>query len=205
MKKTLAFILACAMLFTLCACGEKEPKVESTPEPTPTENVQPSPSPELLTDDRGIAGMKASPIMLMMESSFGVPYPTVSPAFDLDYAATSCSSSGSKADDFYQGVAYDYSMSLDDDDEIVGASFGISSTGASGTTLTLAADLYFYAVSLIEYDTSDSDALSTWISDNLETVAGTDGGVSTTIGDAVFSLYGIDGDSYWIDIAKVSE
>ena len=33
MKKILAFVLACTMLLALCACGGKEPKVETTPEP----------------------------------------------------------------------------------------------------------------------------------------------------------------------------
>ena len=90
---------------------------------------------------------------------------------------------------------------MDADGEIIGASFGLSANlGTSEQDLLLAADLYFYTVAILPYDTSDEETITTWFEDELP-YASSDG-TSTTIGDATFTLYGIPGGSYWVDISK---
>lgn len=204
MKKMVMALAAGMLTVLLCACGSpKQTDTVQTPISTATQTpeITPSPTQGIPTDDpRGIPGMKASTIKTLLNTSFGVPLGEDGPAFDQDYAATSCTSYG---EDRTGAVSYDYSISIDSDGEIIGASFGISSINATGTSFLQAADLYLYAVGLVSYDTADSDALTAWIAENLETVAGTDG-VSTTIGDAMFELYGLQDTSYWIDISSAT-
>lgn len=152
-------------------------------------------------DNNGIPGMNSFPIKMVLESDpFGIPADANTPAPEEAAGTFSsyCVSSGSET----PGVLYDYSLTLDSDDEIIGASFGVSSTTATESELLMAADLFFYAVAINPYDTADQDTLTTWVSDNLSTV--TADGAEITVGDAVFQMYGIPGAMYWIDISKAN-
>lgn len=157
---------------------------------------------ELNSDDRGIPGMDPFAVKIILNSEpFDIPIPETIPEDALNpYCASHCSTTGGGD---RSGVTYDYSLSLDSDGEIVGASFGITSTTATAQQLLTAADLYFYTVSLIQYDTSDEDSLYAWFSESLKNAS--DKGISTTIGDASFDLYGTPGIMYWVDISKADK
>lgn len=129
---------------------------------------------------------------------YEVPKGELTPAAAENTAgAFTCTSTGGGEG---SGVMYDYSLTLDEDEEIVGATFGIMSTTASERELLTAADLYFYAVSLLKYDTADTDALTEWFAANLANAS--EDAIETTIGDATFQLYGTPGTMYWVDISK---
>lgn len=145
--------------------------------------------------------MSATTIRLLLESSFGVPWTNENIKTDeaAAYCYASCSSSGSNNDD----VTYDYSISIDEDGEIIGASFGISgAVSTSAQKLNQSADLYFYAISILPYDTADEETLTAWFEDSLPNASNE--GISTTVGDATYTLYGIPGNTYWLDISKAT-
>ena len=212
MKKSLYLLLVPAIALTLTACGGSGGQASSTPTPidTPlpsptteveqfTETPQTSPAPSPKEDDRGIPGMKASTIRLLLDSSFGVPWTDNKPAPDaaMNIYDSSCSSTGSNDDN----VIYDYSITMDKDEEIISASFGVSSTsGSTAESLFYAADLYFYALAIMPYDTANEDTVVTWFEETLPN-ATTDGD-SISVGDATFTLYGSPYSMYWVDISK---
>ena len=208
MKKKLSLLLVPAIALTLTACGSSggQASTSPTPSPSPTaseeqlsETPQYSFAPEVQEDDRGIPGMKSSTIRLLLDSSFGVPWTDNVPAPDAakNIYAFSCSSTGSND----SSVTYDYSISMDEDEEIISASFGVSSvSGTSDQSLFNAADLYFYALAIMPYDTADEDTIVAWFEDSLPN-ATTDGD-SLTVGDATFTLYGSPYSMYWVDISK---
>ena len=147
----------------------------------------------------GIPGMDSFTIRLVLESSpFSIPLTdgTIASPEAINLYAQSYVSSGSED----PNVLYDYSITEDLDGEIIGATFGITSAGASEQELLTAADLFFYAVSIIPYDTADEDTLTAWFESTLPTVS--ESGESITVGDATFELYGMPGSMYWVDISK---
>lgn len=157
---------------------------------------------ETTSDDRGIPGMRAFPIRAILESDpFCVPMTddVPAPAEAESIYSSSCTSSGSGN----KGILYDYSITMDSDGEIIGASFGIVGTTASQKELLTAADLFFYSVSIISYDTSDEEQLTAWFEENLPSAS--DAATEIVVGDAKFELYGIPETMYWVDISKVSE
>lgn len=206
MKKKLSLLLILAISVTLTACGSSNNQADTTPLSSPvtteeqiSEVPQASPVSEAPADDRGIPGMKASTIRLLLDSSFGVPWTDNVPASDeaKDFYAFSCSSTGSNDDN----VAYDYSITMDEDEEIIGATFGVSALGgASQQALLNAADLYFYALAILPYDTADEDTIVAWFEDALPDA--TTVGESCSVGDATFTLYGSPYSMYWVDISK---
>lgn len=210
MGKILSVCVSLIFLIALVSCGDTSPaKNEAGPtaDPVASEPVDQTPAAEqsfdsadsLLADDRGIPGMKSYALLTVLTGEpFGVPMGDNSPTdAENTGSAYTCVSNGSgKGSD----IMYDYSLTLDADEEIIGASFGVMSTTASEKELLTAADLYFYAIGLIKYDTADSETLTTWFSDNLPN-AGPEA-IEITIGDATFQLYGSPGVMYWVDISK---
>lgn len=208
MKKFLSICISLTLLMALVSCGDSSPSKNESPTEqefsTPVDQIpdteQSSNSTDSLSaDDRGIPGMKSFALLAVLTGEpFGIPMGDNNPtdAENTSSAYTCVSNGGGEG----SGIMYDYSLSLDSDKEIIGASFGVMSTTASERELLTAADLYFYAISLIEYDTADSETLAAWFSDNLPN-AGSEA-IETTIGDAVFQLYGISGVMYWVDISK---
>ncbi len=170
-------------------------------EQSPSTNNEGSSSGEDLaeTDEKGISGMDSFTIRYVLQSDpFCIPMTETVPAPEAagDIFSASCSSSGSGN----AGVLYDYSLTLDADEEVISASLGVSSTGASEQELLTAADLYFYTISIVPYDTADEETLTAWFEDNLPNV--TSDGITTTIGEATYQLYGTPGSMYWVDISK---
>lgn len=208
MRKILSVCISLILLTALVSCGDSSPAKNEAPteqessapaDPTPATEQSPGNTDSLSTDDRGISGMKSYALLTVLTGEpFGVPMGSNNPtgAENTSSAYTCVSNGGGEG----SGVMYDYSLSLDADEEIIGASFGVMSTTASERELLTAADLYFYAISLIEYDTADSETLAAWFSDNLPN-AGSEA-IETTIGDATFQLYGSPGAMYWVDISK---
>lgn len=145
-------------------------------------------------DERGIDGMDPFAFQMAATDTFGIPY-AKKESNNPDYSAYTCVSSGE-----VDGISYDYSISLDSDEEIIGASFGVTALSASSTDLFYAADLYFYSVSLIAYDTGDKEALLSWFTESLPNASSE--AISITLGDAKFDLYGMNGGTYWVDISK---
>lgn len=215
MKRFLSLGLILLLMLSAAGCGSSDadeitlqnvgaPATEETtdaPSQSSDDNSTETSEPED-SDSRGIPGMSAFPAqMVLSEPPFNVPIGEQVVSADTEYCAFSCISYGDGSDP-YEGVSYDYSLSLDDDNEIVSATFGVTSTGASEETLLLAADLYFYCVGQLNYDTADRDTLCAWFEEGLKTV-GSDG-MTTTVGDATYSLYGTPGSMYWVDISKTA-
>lgn len=203
MKKQLTVICCVALAISLlsgCAATEvvTSPPTESlsaAETPDQSASFAPTESPEADPDSRGISGMDGGTLLLLLDMSYDIPMEKKESS-DLDYSAYTCVSSAT-----IDGITYDYSISLDKDDEIIAGTFGVSSFSASDTDLFLAADLYFYALAITEYNGSDNEQLSSWFEDSLKDV--TDQGTSITIGDATFELYGING-MYWVDVSKAT-
>ena len=152
------------------------------------------------TDDRGIPGMKATAIRYTLKSEpFAIPVESSksAPNEASEIYAASYVSLGLASD----GMTYDYSITVDNNDEIIGATFAVvNATNGSDSGLLHAADLFFYVVSLLDYDTARQEDLSAWFKDTLPTLGSS--GAETIIGDAKFELYVIPGFSYWVDISK---
>lgn len=211
MKKFLSICVTLMFLVNLASCGATSPPAGSeapvnnpdTPavtEQTPQAMPHSSSTETSVTDDRGIPGMNSFALLTVLSGDpFEIPAGELTPAGAEDsYCAFTCVSYGGGEG---SGVMYDYSLTMDSDEEIIGASFGIASTTASERKLLTAADLYFYAVSLLQYDTADTEALTAWFAENLSAANGE--AIEITIGDAHFELYGIPGYMYWVDISKI--
>lgn len=211
-KKLLAILCAGALSFSLLsACSNANANISpsqspsDSPEPSETSSDDAAQSEQL--DDRGIPGMKARVLYLIM-TNFDVPVGDVVPVTDesSSYRAFKCSSS---ATDSQNGFTYDYTMSLDEDEEIVSATIGISSDfSSSNTSYAQAAQLYLWTAASIPYDTSDTDKSSEWIESNIPSVADNGGSATLTVGDVKYDLFGTKaGDYYgdfWVNISKVS-
>lgn len=210
MKRLLSACISLSLLLCLAACGSPsapEGSVPSSAEPdppavsdqTPQEEPPSGSTEDSSLDPRGIPGMDSYALLTVLSGApYEVPKGELTPAAAENTAgAFTCTSTGGGEG---SGVMYDYSLTLDEDEEIVGATFGIMSTTASEGELLTAADLYFYAVSLLKYDTADTDALTEWFAANLANAS--EDAIETTIGDATFQLYGTPGTMYWVDISK---
>ena len=184
MQKLLSMILALAMILSLAACGQKaEPAPAEDPQPEQQE--QQEPAAELI-------------MSLLTSDPFQIPVGELkdAPAEAAEIFAYTTSSTSVGSD----GMAYDYTLTLDSDKEIMSASFGVS--GDDAAKVAQAADLLFYAVAINTYDTGDEDALKAWMSDAI--AQSRSGEVSTTIGDATFTMHCASNLAYWVDIAKAS-
>lgn len=215
MKKKIIALLAILLCVCFAACSKEnlnetedlnqaannaEEENQAYGSEDETQNVTEKIEESAPVDERGIPGMKSFPIRMLLNNSFGIPYTeeTAADQYEEPYFAASCMSDAASDD----GVSYDYSLTMDSDDEIIQGTFGILATTASDTQLMLAADLYFYAVAINPYDTADEETLTEWVDANLATA--NENGSSTTVGDATFTLYR-SGSMIWIEISKTSE
>lgn len=215
MKKLLCLLFAICLIGSITGCGgnpqvntsQSQPTASTTENTSDNEQSSDSTSESTSTtepaDDRGISGMKSFQTRMILNSAFGIP---LADKTEDDQSVSTYCAVHYTSNNFYEEngvtVLCDYSISVDNDDEIVGASFGINAITASKTELALAADLFFYAVGLTSYDTSDTETLTAWLEENIFTVGIEETGVSIVIGDARFELYGLPGTSYWLDISK---
>lgn len=208
-KRTLSLAIAGTMLLlSLTACGSAPAVSSSNASSAPESSAQSTPyeapdiPPEVVTsDDRGIPGMKTTAIRYTLESDpFVIPANLSKPApvEASEVYAASYTSRGVAAN----GISYDYSITVDKDDEIIGATFGLlNSANGSNSGLLIAADLFFYVVSLLDYDTAQREDLASWFETTLPSLKDS---AEVTFGDAKFELYVMPGLSYWVDISKVS-
>lgn len=87
-------------------------------------------------------------------------------------------------------VLLDYSIIGDDDSQLISGSFGTTWDAVMDNEVFITASEYYLGfIATMPYDSSDPEATKQWVLDNLATVASSDP-VSTTIGDAVFTLSG---------------
>lgn len=206
MKRLLSTALLFAMALTLVSCGGGNASSDSTVgsqsnvhSASSSVSSEPIISNSESTDGRGIPGMSTFAIRAVLEGSpFGIPMTedVPAPVEATESYASSCTSSGPASGN----VLYDYSITMDSDGEIIGASFGITSITANESEMLNAADLFFYTVSQISYDTADKDTLVAWFEETIP--AATTDGTSITVGDAVYHLYGNPGLLYFVDISK---
>ena len=212
-KQVVSLGLAMLMLLFCVGCGDSAVESPSTAgnatsllEDTDIESgggiASDSADKTLPPDNRGISGMNSFALRYTLQNSpFNVAFTDLIPAPDeaQEVFAYQAISTGSGND----GVGFDYSMTLDSDEEIIGATFGAAATTASETQLLQAAYLYFSVVSFVDYDTSNEEDLSAWIETSLSDIS-VRNDAAITIGDAVYEMYGVPGLTYWLIISKAS-
>lgn len=196
--------IATMLISLFVGCGNSQGNPSQSDGSAPIEDSQTTienPDPIMDADSRGIPGMGSFALKTVLSGTpFNVSMEENTPAEAeaAELYAYSCIGIGTSSDG---SISYDYSMTLDNDEEIIGASFGVASTGASSDVLRSAADLYFFSVGITNYDGADSDALTAWLTDNLPNASTNP--LTTTIGPATFELY-YDGSSmYFLDVKKV--
>ena len=203
MKRIISLTLCSATLsLLLCACqntthesaitSHSSDSTSSTSSSVASE-ISSEVEPEAVLDDRGIPGMTATAFLLVTEKNFDVPY-SVKPSDNPEYSAYTCTSIGGSG-----GVWYDYSISLDNDYEIIGGSFGVVGSDVTDTELFHAAELYYYALALSVLDAQEQETLSSWFGESLPNA--TNGKSSIVVGGAAFDLY-CTGSMYFVDISK---
>ena len=211
MKKYLLLILA-VISICLYSCSSGAPQsTAQPPENNPAQQEEPEnpntdPSNENIDtekdktseennaekkDERGIIGSHTTDIHLGMEQ-FGLEDHSVSAApddaKDIYAHASSCSCENTDLD-----ASLDYSLTADSERQLISGSFGISwLANGNNDDFVSAAKTYLGFAATIPYDTSDSDTVKAWVSDNIPSVADGDS-VTTTVGDATFELSGTVG------------
>lgn len=209
MKKAL-IPLVLALALTLTACGPKSSQGVATPSPStlPSPTAKPSPSPSPI-DARGIDGSNLDDVTSSLISA-GIPKGKAKDSADQSACAYYVSSSSTDANSLDE---YDYNIGSDTENNIISATFGSTYGGfeSDETYCTVAASYLRYCVAAMHYSTENVDAAKAFITENVPSVAdaGTDGKageVSTTIGDANFTLYGLKQNghytTFWLTVEK---
>lgn len=186
--KRIACLLVAVSLLGLSACTAAPATESPAPTSTPTEAPAPTPSPSpsdsaMLT---GIPGSHIKDIQLGV-ANFGMDDDSADGAPDgAPYRWTA-----SKSWDFPDTtILLDYSITGDEDSQLISGSFGVTWDGVTESdTFNTIASTYLGFIATVPYDTSNTQEAKQWVSDQIETVAGGDP-VSTTIGDATFTLSG---------------
>lgn len=208
MKRLTAGLLA-FMLLLLCACTSEVNENETTkitemPVPTaPTEPIE-TPAPIDSTEDIcGILGSNATDIRMGL-TEFGLEEAPFSDAPDdaKNVFAYSCTTSYT---DQILGVTYDYSLTLDPNFQVIGASFGISNDSAEEDAYQTLAAIYLSFCATMSYNNSDTDTAKQFILDNIYEINAKNS-AEMVIGDAKFELHGLKAGycfgQHWLDISK---
>lgn len=222
MKRLTAGLIA-FLLLLLCACTSENGSNETaspsnlTETPAPTENDEhetaaPSepmetPAPTENTEDtRGILGSHATDIRMGL-TKFGLEEAPFSAAPD-DAKKVFAHSCIANYTDPVLGVTYDYSLTLDSNFQVIGASFGISNDGAEEDAYQTLAALYLGFCATMPYDKSDTEAAKQFVLDNIYEISA-ENSAELVIGDAKFELRGIKAGYHfgqcWLDISKITE
>lgn len=224
-KSFLALVLSALMLFTLSACGGQSQQ-GSAPAPSQTDTntppisdseskgspeaepeAEPEVEPEDAPDERGIIGSHGTDIRMGL-SQFGLEEATIAKAPE-EAREVFAFSSSTNYQDVDLGVSYDYSLTMDSNFQIIGASFGVTNNSATKDNFITIARLYLGFASTMPYDAASATDAKSWVEENINNVP-SENEISTTIGDAKFELFGSDaiGDGFgdiWMDISKTQE
>lgn len=220
MKRSfLALVLSALMLFALSACGEQNqhgstpaPSQADTNTPPPAEDepeveleAEPEAEPEDAPDERGIKGSHGTDIRMGL-TRFGLEEAAIAKAPEEAREVFAFSSSTSYQDTDL-GVSYDYSLTMDSNFQIIGASFGVTNNSATKDNFVTIASLYLGFAATMPYEAASSTDAKSWVEENISSIP-SENEISTIIGDAKFELKGVDsGDgigNYWLDISKTT-
>lgn len=221
-RRILAFALSVLMLASLVACGGNS-QTDDSPPPSQLEedadNTTPEDAapevedeqesePEDLPDKRGIIGSHGTDIRMGL-TQFGLEKASISPAPEEAREIFAFSSSTSYQDTAL-GVTYNYSLTMDSDFQIIGASFGITNDSAPDEIFVSLAALYLSFSATMPYEAAVPEDAKAWVEESIvEFSAENEEEITITIGDAKFELFGtVTGDgfsSFWMDIRKVTE
>lgn len=216
MKKMLALCVSLTLAFSLTACGSQSStsqsnqtegsesssvsNVSSTEQSTGTSSNQPETEP----DNRGIPGANYFGLCYVLSNEFGIGLGDLEPASTPELCAYSVYSS---YEDQQQSATFDYSLSLDSDEEIISATFGVTNYYSDTAMFLNQAKLYIYAVGLLPYDTAQAETTAEALYDAIDTL---EDGVPFVIteGDAKFELYATkdnsgDYSSLFVQISRV--
>lgn len=204
------------IIFSLAACGSQSDTIQSSQSigaetssskssTQTSSSIDSSTEENSVPDDRGIPGADYFTVIYVLYEEFGIYMGTKDPSSIQELSASSVSS-------FYtdeeQGAKFDYSISLDRDDEIISATFGVTNLYTNEEAFLNRAKLYIYGVGLMPYNTADSEATAKALYDAVDSLE--DGKpFVVTKGDAEFSLNGTR-DSYgglssvFVQISKIN-
>lgn len=203
MKKPLVLCMSMALAVALAGCATtnnvEKPSQSPTPKPTESAEISSSETPEVT----GIPGS------FMKDIQLGVA------KFGMDDASAEGAPDGAEyrwgADRMWTfpntNISLDYSIRADSDRQLISGSFGATWDGVVDNDVFCdAAETYLSFIATMPYDTAEPQAAKQWVIDNMDNVEG-ENSVSTTIGDATFSLFGSKTDdgtpsSYWLKITN---
>lgn len=214
-------VLSALMLFSLSACGGQgqqnstsapsqtdtnTPPIEDS-EPKASPETKPEAEPEDVPDERGIIGSYGTDIRMGL-TQFGLEEAAIAKAPEEAREVFAFSSSTSYQDTDL-GVVYDYSLTMDSNFQVIGASFGITNNSATKDIFLAAANLYLGFAATMPYDAASASDAKDWVKENINNIP-SENEISITIGDAKFELFGSDaiGDrfgSIWMDIEKTND
>lgn len=152
---------------------------------TATAGAASSETPAETTDTRGILGSHGTDIRMGL-SDFGLPEGDIKPAPAEATAVYAFSSSSTYQD--AAGFSLDYSLTMDSDFQIIGASFNATNTDLSTDDFLSIATYYLGFSATMPYDAADAETAKAWVSDNISQAVNGNS-PSTAIGDAKFELF----------------
>lgn len=217
-RRFLSLALSALMLFSLSACGGQEqqdstsapsqmdtntpPNTESEPEIEP--EAEPEAEPEDAPDERGIKGSHGTDIRMGL-TQFGLEEAAIAKAPEEAREVFAFSSSTSYRDDD-SGVTYDYSLTMDSNFQIIGASFRVTNNSVPKEIFLTIASLYLGFAATMPYEAASPADARSWVEENINHVP-SENEISTTIGDAKFELSGSEtiGDRYGSLLMDVSK
>lgn len=191
MKKTLALLLcACTLTLTACSGGN------GTTASTSSENQQDTSSSAISTstsqptsdaapDNRGIPGSDYFAVTYVLYDEFGISPGTLESSSTPELCSYSVNSI---YEDQEQSATFDYSIALDNEEEVISATFGVTNYYSDTDTFLNRAELYIYAVGLLPYDTAQAETTAEDLSSAIDTLEDGTPFVITE-GDAKFELY----------------
>lgn len=217
MKKKMPVIMISGVMTALlalsmagCSSGSAptaSPEIASIPSPEQTHTPAPTPTPDEPDMMAGIQGSNIKDIQLGV-ANYGMEDSSAQGAPDgAPYRWTA-----SKSWEFPDStILLDYSLVADDDQQLISGSFGATWDGITSSDVfdTIASN-YISFIATVPYDASDAQTAKQWVLDQIDTVAGNDP-VSTTIGDATFTLSGTasagsdTASSYLLQIQKAED
>lgn len=195
MKKTIIFVLTLAITMTTAACGtnaESQKALSSAAAQSSSTTISSEvesaiESSPLVSSEKELSGIKGSnytDIKVSLEQrGFEVVHPQN--AADSNYKVYNNSFV-----DTDSGIKYGCDMTINNNSEVVSASFSLENDNEiKQSEFVDASNDYLEFCSTMPYDTSDSDAIKNWVSQNISKIKDKP---SKQIGDAEFQLSGTD-------------